>query len=106
MYHSLVEKPLYSGPVILNVFLGFKDFGACLAKDIKVVEKAIGLIQENKEHLLLRKRRKERERTANIKTSCLLYKSDFRDDELMEYLRSLANITSRNIRYNPVEDDI
>ena len=36
-----------NSPIILNIFyLGFKDFGTCLAKDIKVVKKDIGLIQE------------------------------------------------------------
>ena len=87
------------------MFAGFKDFGACLAKNIKVVEKDIRLIQENKEHLLMRKRRQEVDRTASIKTSCIMFKSNFNDDEVLEYLKNLAKITSRSMRMNPVDED-
>ena len=87
------------------MFAGFKDFGACLAKDIKVVEKDIRLIQENKEHLLMRKRRQEVDRTASIKTSCIMYKSHFNNDEVLEYLKNLVKITSRSMRMNPVDEE-
>ena len=70
-----------------------------------MVEKDIGLVQENKEHLFLRKRRQEVERTASIKTSCLLYKPHFSNEEVLEYLRNLAKITSRSIRMNPIDEE-
>ena len=82
------------------IFLGFKDFGSCLAKDIKVVEKDVGLVQENQEHLIQRKRRQELERSASIKTSCMLYQSEFSDEEMLQYLKSLVKITSRSLRMN------
>ena len=88
-----------------KIFLGFKDFGSCLAKDIRCVDKDIRLVQENQEHLVLRKRRQEIDRTAAIKTSCLMYRSNFTTDEVLEYLRNLAKITSRTLRGTHVEED-
>ena len=83
----------------------FKDFVSILAKDIKAVEKDIGLVQENKKHLVQRKRRQERQRTADIKTSCELYKSDFTTEDLLDYLRNLAKITSRTTRFTDIDEE-
>ena len=69
-----------------------------MAKDIRSVEKDIGLVNENQEHLVHRKRRQELKRTADVKSSCLMYSSQFTSEEVMEYLRNLAKITSRTLR--------
>ena len=83
----------------------FKDFGSCLAKDIKAVEKDIGLVNENKENLVQRKRKQELERTAAIKASCRMYDEKFIKDEVMDYLRNLAKITSRTLRCTSIDEN-
>ena len=83
----------------------FKDFGSCLAKDIKVIEKDIGLVNENKGNLVQRKRKQELERTAAIKASCQEYNPNFTTEEVMDYLRNLAKITSRTLRAAFIEDE-
>ena len=62
----------------------FKDFGSCLTKDIKVIKKDIGLVNENKGNLVQRKRKQELERTAPIKASCQMYDPNFTTEELMD----------------------
>ena len=83
----------------------FKDFGVCLAKDIICVEKDIGLVNENQEHLVYRKRKQEIQRTAAIKASCTLYDSKFTKEELLDYLKNLARMTSRTLRCTSIEEE-
>jgi hypothetical protein len=47
----------------------------------------------------------EVERTANIKTSCMMYSSEFTNDEVMDYLKNLAKITSRTLRGTTIDDE-
>ena len=47
----------------------------------------------------------EIERTESIKTSCELYKTEFSDGDLMEYMVNLVKITSRTTRFTAVDDE-
>ena len=47
----------------------------------------------------------EIERTESIKASCELYKAEFSDEDLMEYLVNLVKITSRTTRFTAVDDE-
>ena len=55
------------------------------------------------ENLVQRKRKQELERTAAIKTSCMLYSSEFTKDEILDYTKNLAKITSRTLKR--IEED-
>jgi hypothetical protein len=65
------------------------------------------LVNESQEHLVHRKRRQELKRTADVKASCLMYRSEFTSEEVMDYLKNLAKITSRTLRgpYLDEEED-
>ena len=52
-----------------------------------------------------RKCKQELERTAAIKTSCMLYSSGFTKDEILDYMKNLAKITSRTLK-RMEEDDV
>ena len=47
----------------------------------------------------------ERERTARVKESCELYKSDFTTEELLDCMTNLAKITSRTNRFTDIEEE-
>ena len=55
--------------------------------------------------MVQRKRKQELERTAAIKTSCMLYSSGFTKDEILDYMKNLAKITSRTLK-RIEEDDV
>ena len=103
---NFLNSALYQKPNFKSLIISaFKDFGSCLAKDIRSVEKDIGLVNENQEHLVQRKRRQELERTASIKTSCLMYKTGFSTGEVLDYLKNLSKITSRTLRGTNVDEE-
>ena len=83
----------------------FQGFWVLSRKDIKVIEKDIGLVNENKGNLVQRKRKQELERTATIKASCQMYDPNFTTEEVMDYLKNLARITSRTLRATFIEDE-
>ena len=47
----------------------------------------------------------ELERTASIKSSCELYSSSFTKDEVLDYLKNLAKVTSRTLRGTAVDEE-
>jgi hypothetical protein len=87
-FYNMGHLPYSFSNLYQILISGFKDFGSCLAKDIRAVEKNIGLVNENQEHLVQRKYRQEVERTDAIKTSCLMYKSQYCDEEIVDYLKN------------------
>ena len=47
----------------------------------------------------------ELERTAAIKSSCEMYSSNFTKDEVLDYLKNLAKVTSRTLRVTAVDEE-
>ena len=102
---NFLNSALYQKPNFKSLIISaFKDFGSCLAKDIRSVEKDIGLVNENQEHLVQRKRIQERDRTASIKTSRLMYKTGLSTEDGFDYLKILSKITSRILRGTNVDE--
>ena len=40
-----------------------------------------------------------------MKATCTLYKTDFTDEELVEYLNNLSKITSRTTRFTTIDEE-
>ena len=73
----------------------FLHFGQTIAKDVMVIDKGIMLVSEKKENLVQKKRQRERTRMETMKNICEGYSSNYSADELMEYLQTIARVTSR-----------
>ena len=73
----------------------FLHFGQIIAKDVMVIDKDIMLVSEKKENLVQKKRQRERTRMETMKNICEGYSSNYSADELMEYLQTIARVTSR-----------
>ena len=81
------------------------DFGMTVAKDIKLVEKNVQLCLEGSEQIVFRKRKAGIERQEQMKKICSSFNSSFTNFELLEYLRTIARVTSRTLGNNDDMDD-